>query len=74
METCEYYLGTVVRRQAGIVKDGHLVVCECQLVLVEWMQGIQVVTEERVGRHREAMGGVGGGCPRWQIRVCLLFW
>ena len=74
METCEYYLGTVVRRQAGIVKDGHLVVCECQLVLVEWKQGVQVVTEERVGIHREAMGGVGGGCQRLQICVCLLFW
>ena len=53
-------MGTVVRRQAGIVKDGYLFVCECQQVLVEWMQRIQVVTEEQVWRHREAMGVVGG--------------
>ena len=52
---------------------GYLVVCECQQVLVEWMQGIQVVAVEQVWTHRETMGGVTGECQRLQVRVCLLF-
>ena len=67
-------MGTVARRKAGIVENGQLIVCECQQVLVEWMQGIQVVTVEQVWTHREAMGGVAGDCQRLQICVCLLFW
>ena len=53
-----------MRRQVEIREMGHVVGYESQQVLMEWMQGLQVVAVEQVWTYREAMGSVAGGCQR----------